>query len=143
MNNNIISRAIALLLLFGAISCSQPAGYAKPDDGLDAGREYIRAVLDGDYEKAELYIPPVTEERKFFDRYKEYMRQRPMEELQGLKASSIIVNQVEPQGDSVVLIHYANSFTKKPQDVRMVRREGAWWIDFKYTFSSGLPKNEP
>ena len=143
MNKNLINRAAALFFLFGVLSCNQPAGYTKPDDGLDAGREYIRAVLDGDYEKAELYIPGVSDERKFFDRYKEYMRQRPAAELQGLKASSIIVNTVEPQGDSVVLIHYSNSFTKKPQDVRMVRREGEWWIDFKYTFSSGLPKTEP
>jgi len=143
MNKKLLCRALALLLLFGSPACNQPAGYAKPDDGLDAGREYIRAVLDGDYEKAELYIPHVSDERKFFDRYKEYMRQRTPGELQGLKASSIIVNKVEPQGDTVVLIHYANSYAKKPQDVRMVRRDGEWWIDFKYTFSEGLPKTEP
>jgi hypothetical protein len=143
MKSTIIQILAALLLLLGAMSCNQPAGYSKPNDGLDAGREYIRAVLDGDYEKAELYIPHVSDERKFFDRYKEYMRQRTAAELQGLKASSIIVNNVESQGDTVVLIHYANSFAKKPQDVRMVRREGEWWIDFKYTFSAGLPKTEP
>jgi hypothetical protein len=132
---------MALLLVAGLFSCNQPAGYSKPDDGLDAGREFIRAVLDGDYEKAQLYIPREEDDRLFFDRYKSYMRQRPAAELTGLKASSIIVNKVEPTGDTLVLINYANSFSKKPMDVKVVRRNGEWWVDFKYTFSGNLPAN--
>jgi hypothetical protein len=143
MNSTLLNKVAALILICGSISCNEPAGYKKPDDGLDAGREYIRAVLDADYEKAELYIPHISDDRKFFDRYKEYMRTRPAEELHGLKSSSIIVNKVEPEGDTAILIRYSNSYVHKPQDVRMVRRDGEWWIDFKYTFSGGLPKSEP
>jgi hypothetical protein len=131
----------ALLLVAGLLSCNHPAGYSKPDDGLDAGREFIRSVLDGDYEKAQLYIPRNDDDRKFFDRYKSYMRQRSADELRGLKSASIIVNKVEPVGDTLVLINYANSFTRKPMDIKVVRRDGEWWVDFKYTFSGNLPVN--
>jgi len=138
-----ITKNICMALLIGAglLSCNHPAGYSKPDDGLDAGREFIRAVLDGDYEKAQLYIPRNEDDRLFFDRYKTYMRERTPEELRGLKSSSIIVNKVEPSGDTLVLINYANSFSKKPMDVKVVRREGEWWVDFKYTFSGNFPAN--
>jgi len=132
---------MALLLVAGLLSCNQPAGYNKPDDGLDAGREFIRSVLDGDYEKAQLYIPRNDDDRKFFDRYKSYMRQRSADELRGLKSASIIVNKVDATGDTLVLINYANSFTKKPMDIKVVRRDGEWWVDFKYTFSGNLPDN--
>jgi hypothetical protein len=143
MKATLLYRTAGLFLMVATVACNQPAGYTKPDDGLDAGREYIRAVLDADYEKAELYIPHISDDRKFFDRYKEYMRQRSAEELHGLKESSIIVNKVEPEGDTAVIIRYSNSYAKKSQDVRMVRRDGEWWIDFKYTFNAGLPKSEP
>ena len=41
-------------LLFTA--CQNPTGVVEPEDGEDAGREFIRADLDGDYVKAETYI---------------------------------------------------------------------------------------
>ncbi len=129
------------LLTAAFLSCSHPAGYQKPDDGLDAGREFIRAVLDGDYEKAGLYIPENEEDRLFFDRYKTYMRKQPSAELSGLKSASIIVNKVEPTGDSLILINYANSFSQKPMDVKVVKKDGEWWVDFKYTFSGNLPND--
>ena len=42
-----------MMLLAG---CSEPEGYKKPEDGLDAAREFVRAVLDGNFSKAEMYV---------------------------------------------------------------------------------------
>jgi hypothetical protein len=129
-------------LLVYIVSCNNPAGFKKPEDGLDAGREFIRAVLDGDYKKGELYVLPDEEDMRIYKRYANYMKKRPAEELTGLKSASIIVNKVEALSDSVQIINYANSYSRKPMDIKVVKKDNEWWVDFKYTFSGNLPIDE-
>ena len=134
-------RKIIVLFFLTALMTDgcNPSGFKKPEDGLDAGREFIRAVLDGDYKKGELYVLPDEEDMRIYKRYTDYMKKRSREELQGLKEASIIVNKIEPVSDSVQIINYANSYSKKPMDIKVVKQDGQWWVDFKYTFSGNLP----
>lgn len=137
MRNRILCFATAaLLFLFG---CSEPEGFRKPEDALDAAREFVRAVLDGDYKRAELYVLPEEDDIRLFNRYKEYMKKQPEKERLGLKSSSILVNKVEPLNDSVSIINYSNSYSKKPMDIRVIKKDGEWWVDFSYTFSGNDP----
>ncbi len=46
---------IALLVLTVA-ACTGRKSYKKAEDAQDAAREFIRASLDGDYDKAEFYL---------------------------------------------------------------------------------------
>ena len=84
---------IAVLLL--AACNNEPAGFSKPKDGIDAAREFIRAELDGDYARGELFILRDEEDLKLYQRYVEYMKKRPADQLQELRSASIIVNKVE------------------------------------------------
>jgi hypothetical protein len=133
-------RIIVFLAFVLLLSCnSSPVGFEKPDDGLDAAREFIRAELDGDYVKGELYIINDEEDKKLYQRYVEYMKKRPGKELIELKQASILVNKVEEVSDSVQIINYANSYSKRPMEIKMVKQNGEWWVDFSYTFSGNLP----
>ncbi len=133
MRNRIFSLLATALILLSA--CSGPEGFKKPEDALDAAREFVRAVLDGDYKRAELYVLPDEEDMRLFNRYKDYMKNQPEKERLGLKSSSILINKVEQLNDSVSIINYSNSYSKKPMDIRAVKKDGEWWVDFKYTFS--------
>ncbi|MCU0381344.1 MAG: hypothetical protein MUE58_09165 [Chitinophagaceae bacterium] len=42
---------------------------------------------------------------------------------------------MEAESDSVSIVNFQNSWSNKPADLRVVRRDGEWYIDFKYTFS--------
>jgi hypothetical protein len=141
MDKRISGWVPALLLLLAA--CGQPEGFRKPEDGLDAGREFIRAVLDGDYRKAEIYVLKEDEDMRLYDRYRGYMKTRPEKERLGLKSANILIHRVEPVSDSVTLINYSNSFSQKPTDLRIIKKNGEWWVDFSYTFSGGQPAEEP
>jgi hypothetical protein len=123
-------------------SCNDPVGFRKPEDGLDAGREFVRAVLDGDYKKGELYVIPDDDDIRLYKRYTDYMRKQPGSELIELKQASIIINKVEEVSDSIQIINYSNSYTQKPMDIKVVRKDGEWWVDFSYTFSGNLPITE-
>lgn len=121
------------------ISCNTPEGFKEPEDPLDAGREFVRASLDGDYEKANLYLLNDPEDQELYKRYQSYMKKTPKEEMLQLKSSSIVINKVEKLSDSVTIINYSNSFTMKPTDLKVVKVGNSWKIDFSYTFSGNLP----
>ncbi len=137
MRNRILYLFTAVLLLF--TGCTEPEGFKKPEDALDAAREFVRAVLDGDYKRAELYVLPEEDDIRLFNRYKDYMKKQPEKERLGLKSSSILVNKVEQLNDSVSIVNYSNSFSKKPMDIRVIKKDGEWWVDFSYTFSHDDP----
>lgn len=122
-----------------AFSCNTPEGFIEPEDPLDAGREFLRAVLDGDYEKANLYLSKDPEDQELFKRYQSYMKKAPKTEKLQLKSSSIVINKVESLSDSVTLINYSNSYTMKPTDLKIIRVGTSWKVDFSYTFSGNLP----
>ena len=134
---------VCFLLFILLVACNNsPLGFEKPEDGLDAAREFIRAELDGDYAKGELYIIRDDEDLRLYKRYVDYMKKRPADQLQQLKGASIIINKVEELSDSVEIVNYSNSFSRRPMDVKLVKKDGEWWVDFSYTFSGNLPITE-
>lgn len=138
--NKLITNLISTILLFSfLLSCSTPEGFKEPEDPLDAGREFLRSVLDGDYEKANLYLLNDPEDLELFKRYQSYMKKSPRAELLQLKSASIVINKVETLNDTVTLINYSNSYTMKPTDLKIIKQGKTWKVDFSYTFSGNLP----
>jgi len=109
---------------------------------LDAGREFVRAVLDGNYEKAVLYIEDNQEDKDLFERYKQYMNNQPKKEKLQLKSSSIIINKVENLSDTVSIVNFSNSYSMKPTELKIVQKNKKWLVDFSYTFSGNIPTND-
>lgn len=133
---------IFLILLMGFFSCNQPEGFKEAEDPIDAGREFVRAVLDGNYEKAVLYIEDNQEDKDLFERYKQYMNNQPKKEKLQLKSSSIIINKVENLSDSVSIVNFSNSYSMKPTELKIVQKNKKWVVDFSYTFSGNIPTND-
>ncbi len=129
------SRLSLILLLTTLFSCTQPEGFKEPEDSIDAGREFVRAVLDGDYEKANLYIIENEEDKALFERYKTYTKKQPREEKLQLKSASIIINKVEKINDSTSIINFSNSYSMTPMDLKVMLSNKKWRVDFSYTFS--------
>lgn len=126
-----------------SIACNNQDQNDKPEDGLDAARGFVRAVLDADYVKAEQYIIRDEEDLKLYKSYTDYMKKRSSSEISALKQSNIIINNVENQGDSVQIINYANSYSKEPTDIKVIRKNDQWYVDFSYTISGkSTPPNK-
>lgn len=49
------------------------------------------------------------------------------------KKASYEILQLSETNDSTTIINYANSYMKKPMEIKVVRVNNEWWIDFKYT----------
>ncbi len=134
-----MKKTIYILLLYVSFfSCKQPEGFHEAEDPMDAGREFLRSVLDGDFEKASLYVLDNAEDKELLERYKGYMKNQPQKERLNLKSSSIIINKIVNVNDSVTIINYSNSYSMKPTDLKVVLSDKKWRIDFSYTFSENM-----
>ena len=126
------------LVLTLSVACNN-AKEPTTANALDAGRIFIRASLDGDFTAAENVLLNDEENVQLFDRYKMYYRNLPEDKKQNYKKSSYEINKYLDVSDSVTIINYSNSFMKKPMEIKLVKKEKKWMIDFKYTSAAQLP----
>ncbi|OIR01164.1 hypothetical protein GALL_167970 [mine drainage metagenome] len=130
------------LLLFTIIiftSCgSGTHQFAKAENSLDAGREFIDAILKGNFEKANFYMLNDEANKKLLLEYQTKYNLQSREEKLGLNQSEIIILQVEDISDKETIINYSNSFDKIKHKIKVINKNGDWFVDFKYTFDGNL-----
>jgi hypothetical protein len=131
--DTILRTCISLALLLSG--CAEPQGFRPPEDGLEAAREFIRATLDGDYGRAEMYLARDEQDQELFTRWREHMRRQPERERLGLKSSTILIESVETPNDTTTIVHYSNSFHREPTRMVVARRNGAWVVQFRETMT--------
>ena len=119
----------ATLLLLAA--CNDNKSFKKAEDAQDAGREFIRASLDGNYEKASFYLYPDSTNKMIFAKWKTMYERMQPDEQQRYKDASILALDVHPLNDSITSYTYANSYKKDTTTILVVRINGDWLVDLK------------
>lgn len=134
-----IKKILAFILSFFLLySCNNEKGI-RPATALDTGREFIRASLDGDFETTEKLLLKDTQNLQLFESYKMLYERMPAENKKNYKAASYEINKYLDLDDSTTIINYSNSYMNKPMEIKVVRRDKIWSIDFKYISSGNLP----
>ena len=131
-------RSIFIILFTCCIissGCTGNVDYQKPDDPLEAGREFIRFALDGDMHKAKVFILPDGANERLFENIEKKYAAESQEEKDNYKDASIIINKSQSLNDSTTIINYSNSFKRENSEIKLVKINGEWWVDFKYTFT--------
>ena len=109
-----------------------------PATSLDTGREFIRASLNGDFPTAEKLILKDTQNMQLFDSYKAYYDRLPADKKNNYRQANYIINKYVDVDSITTIINYSNDYMKKPMDIKVVRNENEWKVDFKYTYSGNL-----
>ncbi len=137
MIKKIFGTAALCLILW---SCSDGEKKAAPVTDTDVAEAFIRATLDNDLDNADKYLLKDEMNQQYMDAYRRESKRLSAEERQGYKKASIIIREVAPVvNDSVTVISYSNSYkSDKINKLKLVRTDGKWLIDFKYTFSGNL-----
>ncbi len=130
---SIISFLLAAFIV--TTGCAGNADYKKPDDPLEAGREFIRFALDGDMRRAKIFILPGAANERLFENIEKKYAAESQEEKNNYRDASIIINKSQALNDSVTIINYSNSFKRENSEIKLIKRNGEWWVDFKYTFT--------
>jgi len=128
--------ALSLTLLALSVltfSCnSSQGGYKKADDAQDAGREFIRASLDGDYAKAEFYLLKDSTNLFLLHKQEALYKEMSNKDKSSYKQSTIRPVAITGENDSTIFYKYYH--TSNPTDttvLRIVRRSGEWLVDLK------------
>ena len=127
----------AIIILLIASCKSNEAGH--PSTALDTGRQFIEASLKGEFETAEKLLLNDPENVQLFDSYKQFYNRLPNEKKENYKKAQYNINKYLDVNDSVTIINYSNDYMNKPMDIKVVKSNKRWSIDFKYTYSGNLP----
>lgn len=111
------------------------------ENDVDAARNFIRAALDGHYDEAREIVLQDSVNNAWIDLFKRaYQSRLSLSDKAGYRNASINISEVRTVTDSTTIVRYSNSFKKQNDSVKVVRRNGEWLVDLKYSFST-LPTN--
>lgn len=126
--------AIAFAFLLGA--CQGGDEDTRPADDLGTGRQFIRMSLNGDYEKAEALLlkDSSSNNLSLYKSWEAMDKKLPRDEKRNYREADIMIRETKTLGgDSGTVISYFNSYDKKPAAIKVVKKDGQWWVDFTYT----------
>lgn len=136
--------SLIILYFFIAItilsSCNEEKK-ERPNTAIETGRAFIKASLNGDFPTSESLILIDSSNSSLFNTYKEFYKKLPAEKKQHYKKSSYEINKLEEINDSVTIINYSNDYMNKTMDIKIIRINNIWYIDFKYTYSENQTTN--
>jgi hypothetical protein len=117
--------------LFFLVACNAGKTFKKAEDAQDAGRQFIRASLDGDYEKARFYLLNDSVNLLLISKWQQGFDRMDRDTRQQYRDASILPINIRTINDSVTVYSFSNSFRKDTTTVRIVRIQGEWLVDLK------------
>lgn len=113
------------------VSCHAGKTFNKAEDAQDAGRQFIRASLDGDYEKARFYLLNDSVNLLLISKWQQGFDQMDRDTRQQYREASILPISIRAINDSVTTYTFSNTFRKDTTTVHIVRLKGEWLVDLK------------
>jgi len=127
-----VVKIITYFFILFAAACTAGGGYEKAEDAQDAGRQFIRASLDGDYQKARFYLLQDTTNLLLIEKQQRNYEQLSREEKRAHRESSIQPLSITDVNDSTTTYKYINSYNPKDTTiVTIVKEKGDWLVDLK------------
>ena len=102
----------------------------------DAARNFIRSVLDQDFDKARTMIVNDSLNNSFLNLTERSFNKMSKQDKYNYKNASIQNYNTRLVNDSTMIVYYANSFKRKDDSLKLVKQQGQWLVDLKYTFPS-------
>ena len=121
-------------LIVGTWACGGKPSYTKAASGDDAGREFIRASLDGDIEKARFYLLKDSTNLHMLNIvWKENTYDKlSNDEKREYRNAQIRPIKIEKEGDTALNYSFANSYKQNDTTViHIVLVNGEWLVDLK------------
>jgi hypothetical protein len=124
---------LALTICTVLASCRTNDVPQKAEDAEDAAREFIRASLDGNYDRAEFYLyqDSVKANQMIMDKWKADYDHLSNADKVNFKDASILVKNIEKVNDSISHFTYSNSYKNVQQTIKVIRFKGDWLVDLK------------
>ncbi len=132
-----MNRGFYLVIIILFIACGDQKGeYSKPENALDAGRQFIDHSLKGRFNTARKYMLQSEENNYWLDKVSKDYNIYSEQDKNGYSSASInIIEVADIVPDSMTIISYSNSYIKREQKLKVVNYNNEWKVDLNYTFS--------
>lgn len=125
---------LSWLFIFSAFIFSCNNSSTSPETDIETASVFIQDIWKLEFNKAEKLLLKDETNSQVFSRFEQYFKARPADELEKYKNATFIINDTKPLNDSVSIINYSNNFNKTEKtDLKLVRKNGQWLVDLKYT----------
>ena len=128
-------KKLFILIVFFYCSSSCNDKQERPKTAMDTARLFIRSSLDGEFNKAKSLLCNDTENAQFFNAYELYYQKLSDDKKNHYKSADYQINKYNEISDSVITVNYTNDYMNKPMDLKLIRKNGEWCIDFKYSYT--------
>jgi len=126
---------ISFLILQALTACSSDdKTLSTSDSDVDAASNFIRASLDNNFEEAKNYIVKDSTNTEYLNAVKRNRAKLTKAENFNYREASIRVYDTRKINDSTSIVSYSNSYKNQKDSVKVVRVNGQWLVDFKYSF---------
>lgn len=123
---------IFLLSVIAIAGCSSGGNYEKAENAQDAGREFIKATLDGDHKKARFYLLKDSTNLMLIDKQQQNYNHLTMMEKRQHRESNIRPLNIKKINDSVTSYQYYTTYNPKDTTtITIIRINGDWQVDLK------------
>ncbi len=133
-------RMINTLLLFLVISftaCKESSRQltGTTEDETNTATTFIRAALDGDYEKARTLIVNDSLNQQDLDASERLYKERmTAEEKAKYRGASIHIHETKNIDSATSIIYFSNTYRNQVDSLKVVKINGKWLVDFKFIF---------
>ncbi len=122
-------KSIAALLFALLIGCTNTSKSFPPaTSAIEAGRNYIEACLQGDFEKAKAYAAANETIQSYTTNTEKIYRTLGKEGRSNFRQASIIILDVTDQDSLHTLINYRNSMDNTPHQIAIEKAKGNWQV---------------
>jgi hypothetical protein len=129
--SKLFALSIAIPAIAAITACNGPHSFKKAEDPEEAGTEFVRAALDGNYEKASFYLYPDSTDKVMFSKWKKDYDRMSAEEQQKYKDASIRPIEIKKINDTVTNYTFTNSYKQDTTTLRIIRVNGDWLVDLE------------
>ncbi|MGZ5135639.1 MAG: hypothetical protein ACXWCG_10830 [Flavitalea sp.] len=127
-----MNKIIAAFMFLFLTSCSDETQLSPADDAQDAGRQFIRASLDGDYAKARYFMLKDSTNLLLIKQQQINYEQLSAEKKRNNRDASIRPLEIRNENDSTTLYkYYHTANTKDTTTIRVIKENGQWLVDLK------------
>lgn len=129
---------LVLFLLLLAASCNNSShSNNKPENDIDAARDFIRAALDGKFDLAKTYMLEDSSNVQYLDAVARNYQKYDDSTREEYREASINIHKVEPLNDSTTIIIFSNSFKNDKDTLQVLKVNQQWVVNLKYIFNHG------
>ena len=121
------------LLLQMFCACNENVNTSTSENDIDAARNFIRAALDGKWNEANTFMIQDSTNVQLLERASDRYITKNKDDKRSYRESSINLYGSRKVNDSITVISYSNSFMNKKDSLKVVRINGQWLIDLKYS----------